>query len=152
MLRRTADCSIFAIFKNEPLKCFLIWKRSYVVAVIERKMKMKKVAIIMGSDSDLPVIRPAFDILKKFGVEFVAHIYSAHRTPRAAESFGLSSLFQSLRDLGSTEPFGLSSSLQGFAPPFISQFRTALAFGGAVFRAAEDFVLSSLLHPSGFDR
>ncbi len=48
---------------------------------------MKKVAIIMGSDSDLPVIKPAFDILKKFGVEYEAHIYSAHRTPRAAESF-----------------------------------------------------------------
>ena len=48
---------------------------------------MKKIGIIMGSDSDLPVIKPAFDILRKFGVEFEVHIYSAHRTPRAAESF-----------------------------------------------------------------
>lgn len=48
---------------------------------------MKKVAIVMGSDSDLPVIKPAFDILKKFEVEFEVHIYSAHRTPRAAEEF-----------------------------------------------------------------
>lgn len=48
---------------------------------------MKKVAIIMGSDSDLPVLKPSFDILNLFGVEYEVHVYSAHRTPRAAESF-----------------------------------------------------------------
>lgn len=48
---------------------------------------MKKIAVIMGSDSDLPVLKPVFEMLKKFGVEYEAHVYSAHRTPKAAESF-----------------------------------------------------------------
>ncbi|MBR5880844.1 MAG: 5-(carboxyamino)imidazole ribonucleotide mutase [Clostridia bacterium] len=45
---------------------------------------MKKVAIIMGSDSDLPVVEKAINTLKEFGVPFEAHVYSAHRTPDAA--------------------------------------------------------------------
>ena len=45
--------------------------------------KMKKVAIIMGSDSDLPVVKKAVDTLKSFGVPYEAHIYSAHRSPEA---------------------------------------------------------------------
>ena len=48
---------------------------------------MKKVAIIMGSDSDVPVVKKATDVLDKFGVEYVAHVYSAHRTPVEAGSF-----------------------------------------------------------------
>lgn len=48
---------------------------------------MKKVAIIMGSDSDLPVVSKAFDVLKKYGVTFEAHIMSAHRTPGLASEF-----------------------------------------------------------------
>ena len=42
---------------------------------------MKKVAVIMGSDSDLPVVEKAVDVLKEFGVPFEVHVYSAHRTP-----------------------------------------------------------------------
>ena len=48
---------------------------------------MKKVAIIMGSDSDLPVVRKAADTLKSFGVPFEMHVYSAHRTPAQAKAF-----------------------------------------------------------------
>ena len=48
---------------------------------------MKKVAIIMGSDSDLPIIEKAIDILKDFSVPFEVHIYSAHRTPEKAIEF-----------------------------------------------------------------
>lgn len=48
---------------------------------------MKKVGIIMGSDSDLPVVEKAIATLEKFGVPFEAHIYSAHRTPVAASQF-----------------------------------------------------------------
>jgi 5-(carboxyamino)imidazole ribonucleotide mutase len=47
----------------------------------------KKVAIIMGSDSDLPVVQDAAKELKKFGVEFEIHVMSAHRTPEAAADF-----------------------------------------------------------------
>lgn len=48
---------------------------------------MKKVGIIMGSDSDLPIIEKAIDILKDFSVPFEVHIYSAHRTPEKAIEF-----------------------------------------------------------------
>jgi 5-(carboxyamino)imidazole ribonucleotide mutase len=48
---------------------------------------MKKVAVIMGSDSDLPVVAGAIKQLKAFGIPFEAHVISAHRTPYEAERF-----------------------------------------------------------------
>lgn len=48
---------------------------------------MKKVAIIMGSDSDLPVVKGAVDTLAEFGVPFEVHVFSAHRTPKEAKEF-----------------------------------------------------------------
>lgn len=48
---------------------------------------MNKVAVIMGSNSDLPVVKGAINQLKKFGVEYEAHVISAHRTPYEAEEF-----------------------------------------------------------------
>ena len=48
---------------------------------------MKKVAIIMGSDSDLPVVSKAFDKLDEYGVPYEVHVYSAHRTPEEAKAF-----------------------------------------------------------------
>lgn len=48
---------------------------------------MKKVAIVMGSDSDLAVLQPAFDKLKELSVPFEARIISAHRTPGIAADF-----------------------------------------------------------------
>ena len=50
---------------------------------------MKKIAIIMGSDSDLPVAEKAAETLKKHGVPFEVHIFSAHRTPEQARAFAL---------------------------------------------------------------
>ena len=51
---------------------------------------MKKVGIIMGSDSDLPIIRKATDLLSQLEVPFEVHIYSAHRTPDEARDFARS--------------------------------------------------------------
>ena len=51
---------------------------------------MKKVGIVMGSDSDLPVIRKATDTLRALGIPFEAHVYSAHRTPDEAMAFARS--------------------------------------------------------------
>lgn len=48
---------------------------------------MKKVAVIMGSDSDLPVVQKAIDTLSSFGVPYEVHVYSAHRTPEQAKNF-----------------------------------------------------------------
>ena len=48
---------------------------------------MKKIGIMMGSDSDLPVVKKAMDMLDSFGVPYEVHIYSAHRTPVQAKEF-----------------------------------------------------------------
>lgn len=48
---------------------------------------MKKVAIIMGSDSDLPIVQKGVDVLKSFNVPYEVHVYSAHRTPDEAGVF-----------------------------------------------------------------
>lgn len=48
---------------------------------------MKKVGILMGSDSDLPVVEKAITMLKEYGVPVEVHVYSAHRTPVEAKAF-----------------------------------------------------------------
>ena len=48
---------------------------------------MKKVGIVMGSDSDLPIIRKTTDMLASLGIPFEVHVYSAHRTPKEAGDF-----------------------------------------------------------------
>lgn len=50
---------------------------------------MKKVGIIMGSDSDLPIVQKAVDMLKSLQIPYEVHIYSAHRTPVEARDFAL---------------------------------------------------------------
>ena len=67
---------------------------------------MKKVGIIMGSDSDLPIIRKATDLLSQLEIPFEVHIYSAHRTPVEARDFALSA-----RDNG----FGVLIAAAGMA-------------------------------------
>ncbi len=48
---------------------------------------MKKIAIIMGSDSDLPICEKAIETLKEYEIPFEVHVYSAHRTPKEAKEF-----------------------------------------------------------------
>ena len=50
---------------------------------------MKKVGIIMGSDSDLPIVQKAVDTLKSFGVPYEVHVFSAQRTPAEAKEFSI---------------------------------------------------------------
>ena len=50
---------------------------------------MKKVGIVMGSDSDLPILRKAMDTLSALEIPFECHIYSAHRTPVEARDFAV---------------------------------------------------------------
>ena len=50
---------------------------------------MKKIGIIMGSDSDLPVVQKAVNTLREFDVPFEVHVYSAHRTPAEARDFAV---------------------------------------------------------------
>lgn len=48
---------------------------------------MKKIGIVMGSDSDLPIVEKAINVLKEFNAPFEVHVYSAHRTPEEAKTF-----------------------------------------------------------------
>ena len=48
---------------------------------------MKKVAVLMGSDSDLPIVEKGINVLKDYGIPFEVHVYSAHRTPKEAADF-----------------------------------------------------------------
>lgn len=50
---------------------------------------MKKVGIVMGSDSDLPIIKKVTDMLKSLDIPFEVHVYSAHRTPVEARDFAI---------------------------------------------------------------
>ena len=67
---------------------------------------MKKVGIIMGSDSDLPVVKKAVDQLRALDIPFEVHVYSAHRTPEQAKDFA-----RSARDNG----FGVLIAAAGMA-------------------------------------
>ncbi|MBE6782731.1 MAG: 5-(carboxyamino)imidazole ribonucleotide mutase [Ruminococcaceae bacterium] len=67
---------------------------------------MKKVAIIMGSDSDLPVIEKGIAKLEEFGIDFEVHVFSAHRTPVEAKTFS-----ESARENG----FGVIIAAAGMA-------------------------------------
>ena len=60
---------------------------------------MKKIAVIMGSDSDLPVVSKAADTLKSLGIPFEMHVFSAHRTPEEAKEFRVSDCCRG-RELG----------------------------------------------------
>ena len=55
-----------------------------------RNVNMKKIGIVMGSDSDLPIIQKATDTLLALGIPFEVHVYSAHRTPEEARAFAVS--------------------------------------------------------------
>ena len=67
---------------------------------------MKKVGLIMGSDSDLPVVQKAASVLKELGIPYEAHVYSAHRTPAEARDWTLAA-----RDEG----FGVIIAFAGMA-------------------------------------
>ena len=67
---------------------------------------MKKIGIVMGSDSDLPVVQKAVDTLKALGIPYEAHIFSAHRTPDEARDFA-----RGARDAG----FGVLIAAAGMA-------------------------------------
>ncbi|MBR6409941.1 MAG: 5-(carboxyamino)imidazole ribonucleotide mutase [Clostridia bacterium] len=107
---------------------------------------MKKVAVIMGSDSDLPVVEKAFATLKEYGVPFEAHVYSAHRTPEEARTFA-----QTARENG----FGVIIAAAGMAAHLAGALAAAttlpvigipIASGGL---GGMDALLSTVMMPSG---
>ena len=107
---------------------------------------MKKVGIVMGSDSDLPVISKAVDVLREFEVPFEVHVYSAHRTPAEAADFA-----RSAREKG----FGVIIAAAGMAAHLAGALAagTILPVIGIPCRSAVldgmDALLSTVQMPSG---
>ena len=82
----TAWATLSEIFKiGVPFFSIL---QAFAVLIFEED-NMKKVGIVMGSDSDLPVVEKAITTLKEFGVPCEVHVYSAHRTPVEAKEFAV---------------------------------------------------------------
>ena len=84
---------------------------------------MKKVGIVMGSDSDLPIVKKAVDVLKDFNVPFEIHIYSAHRTPDEAAQFAMSAREKGFGALVTTYGVGELSALNAVAGSFSENVR-----------------------------
>ena len=107
---------------------------------------MRKVGIVMGSDSDLPIIQKATDTLKALSIPFEVHVYSAHRTPVEARDFALSA-----RDNG----FGVIIAAAGMAAHLAGAIaaNTTLPVIGIPCKSSNldgmDALLSTVQMPSG---
>lgn len=75
------------ILKMSTVWAVLFYYKIGLCFFIYREVKMKKIAVIMGSDSDLPIVDKGIEVLKKYEVPFEVHVYSAHRTPKQTEEF-----------------------------------------------------------------
>lgn len=110
-------------------------------------MQNRKVAIVMGSDSDWPVVKGACSVLKDFGVEYEARILSAHRTPAAAAEFA-----KNARANG----FGVILCAAGMAAHLAGAFaaNTTLPVVGIPMKGGAmdglDALLATVQMPSGF--
>ena len=107
---------------------------------------MKKIGIVMGSDSDLPVVQGAISKLREFGVEVEAHVMSAHRTPEQAAAFS-----KNARENG----FGVIIAAAGKAAHLAGALaaRTTLPVIGIPVKSSTldglDALLSTVQMPSG---
>lgn len=107
---------------------------------------MKKVAVIMGSDSDLPVVEKAINTLKEYGVPYEVHVYSAHRTPEEARTFAVGA-----RENG----FGAIIAAAGMAAHLAGAMaaNTTLPVIGIPIKSGDlggmDALLSTVMMPSG---
>ena len=107
---------------------------------------MKKIGIVMGSDSDLPVVKKATDILSELGIPFEVHVYSAHRTPDEAAKFA---------DEARANGFGVIIAAAGMAAHLAGAIaaRTTLPVIGIPCKSSVldgmDALLSTVMMPSG---
>ena len=107
---------------------------------------MKKVAVIMGSDSDLPVVEKAFPVFQEYGIPFEVHVYSAHRTPAEAKAFA---------ETAAENGFGVIICAAGMAAHLAGAFaaNTVLPVIGIPIKSGGlgglDALLSTVMMPSG---
>lgn len=107
---------------------------------------MKKVAIVMGSTSDLSVAEKAAEILREYGIPYEMHVYSAHRTPEAAKAFAEGAI---------ANGFGVIVCAAGMAAHLAGAFaaNTVLPVIGIPVKSGDlggmDALLSTVMMPSG---
>lgn len=113
---------------------------------ILEEYKLKKVGIIMGSDSDMPIAEKAAGQLDKYGVPYEMHIYSAHRTPKEAKEFSENAI---------SNGFGVIIGIAGKAAHLAGAIaaNTTLPVIGVPCKSSEldglDALLSTVQMPSG---
>jgi len=128
--------TVWAAFSVRDRCALFYFKEEYV----------KKVAVIMGSDSDLPVVEKAINTLAEYGVPCEVHVFSAHRTPEEAKNFGANA-----RDNG----FGVIIAAAGMAAHLAGAFaaNTTLPVIGIPVQAGGlggmDALLSTVMMPPG---
>ena len=108
---------------------------------------MKKVAIIMGSDSDLPVVQKAADTLRSFGVPYEMHVYSAHRTPEQARDFSVNARKNGFGVIIAAA--GMAAHLAGALAANTTLPVIGIPMKSTIFTNGIDALLSTVQMPSG---
>ena len=108
---------------------------------------MKKVAIIMGSDSDLPVVKKAADTLEAFGIPYEMHVYSAHRTPVQARDFSLNARANGFGAIIAAA--GMAAHLAGALAANTTLPVIGIPMKSGTFSNGIDALLSTVQMPSG---
>ena len=108
---------------------------------------MKKVAIIMGSDSDLPVVQKAADTLRAFGVSDEMHVYSAHRTPEQARDFAVNARSNGFGVIIAAA--GMAAHLAGALAANTTLPVIGIPMKSTIFTNGIDALLSTVQMPSG---
>ena len=108
---------------------------------------MKKIGIIMGSDSDLPIIQKAVDVLKSFEVPYEVHIYSAPRTPVEARDFALTAREKGFGVLIAAA--GMAAHLAGAIAANTTLPVIGIPMKSTTFTYGIDALLSTVQMPSG---
>lgn len=107
---------------------------------------MKKIGLLMGSDSDLPVMQKALDIFKEFGVPYEAVLASAHRTPAAVKEFAETAEERGIGCL--IAGAGMAAHLAGVVASFTTLPVIGVPLEGGSMRGM-DSLLSTVQMPSG---
>jgi len=107
---------------------------------------MRKVGVVMGSDSDLPVVQKAIDMLEKLEIPYEAHIYSAHRTPDQAAAFAAGARVQGFGCLIAAA--GMAAHLAGALAARTTLPVIGIPCKGACFDGM-DALLATVQMPSG---
>ena len=107
---------------------------------------MRKIGIVMGSDSDLPVIRKATDTLRSLDIPFEVHVYSAHRTPDEAREFARSARARGFGAIIAAA--GMAAHLAGALAANTTLPVIGIPCKGAVLDGL-DALLSTVMMPSG---